>query len=167
MTRALPSTVTLGSLPDGAVCIDLALPVTRVGIGFFSFDPVEQAIGMPIAEILASLLRAPMYRRPSVTGPAVDVYPLALPEGEGAVVPLGRFGELGFKNERGLLILTVPLQAKGWVLQRFAGAIVRGPVQGTSLDGAAFVAHFALQLRPGMKAAFPLGALGEVGVESA
>jgi len=73
---------------------------------------------------------------------------------------MGRFGKLWFKNQQGLLIFTVPLQARSWVLQRFAGAIVRGSVQGPSLDGSAFVAHFALQTRLGMKASFPRGAGG-------
>ncbi|MBU0676651.1 MAG: hypothetical protein KJ626_00910, partial [Verrucomicrobia bacterium] len=148
------------------ILLNLTLPVTRVGFGVFSFDPVEQLVGMPIAEILSSLLRAPVYKRPSAAGVAVDVYPLALPDGEGAIVPLGRFGELGFKAARGLLLLTVPLQAAGWVQQRFAGAIERGPVQGPSSDGTALVVHFAIRLRPGMKAGFPLGVLGEVGVEA-
>ncbi|MFH1468645.1 MAG: hypothetical protein ABIO70_29920 [Pseudomonadota bacterium] len=167
MTRDL---VQHGAAPasEGApILVNLTLPVTRIGFGVFSIDPVEQVIGMPIAEILASLLRAPVYKRPSEAGVAVDVYPLALPDGEGAIVPLGRFGELGFKNGKGLLLLTVPLQAAGWVQQRFAGAILRGPVQGPSSDGSALVAHFAIRLRAGMKAGFPLGMIGEVGVEAA
>ncbi len=112
------------------------------------------------------LLRAPTFRRPSAAGPAVQVYPLRLPEGEGLSVPLGRWGELGFSNRLGLLVLTVPLQAAGWVQQRFAGAIVEGPREGVSSDGTARVAHFAIRLRPGMKAGIPLGMLGEVGVEA-
>ena len=119
---------------------------------------------MPIAEVLSSLLRGPGHKRPSAAG--VAVYPLALPEGEGAAVPLGRFGDLDCKNREGLLILSVPLQASSWVQQRFAGAIVEGPAQGPSMDGAAPVAHFAIRLRQGMKAAFPLGMIGEVGIEA-
>lgn len=170
MTRDLakPTTAPAAapSAPGAPILVNLTLPVTRIGFGVFSIDPVEQMIGMPIAEILASLLRAPVFKRPSEAGVAVDVYPLALPDGEGAIVPLGRFGDLGFKNVQGLLLLTVPLQASGWVQQRFAGAIMRGPVQGPSSDGSALVAHFAIRLRAGMKAAFPLGMVGEVGVEA-
>ena len=69
-------------------------------------------------------------------------------------------------REQGILLLTVPLAAKLWVQQRFADAIVKGPVEGVSFDGTARVAHFAIVLRPGMRAAFPLGVLGEVGVEA-
>ena len=36
-----------------------------------------------------------------------------------------------------------------------------------SLDGTARVARAWVRLRPGMRASFPLGALGEVGVEAA
>jgi hypothetical protein len=151
---------------DGAIHIDLTLPVTRVGVGIFSFDPVEQFLGAPVGHFLEPLLRAPRFRRPSQAGPAVDVYPLRLPEGEGLSVPLGQWGDLGFANKHQLLVLTVPWQVKGWVEQRFAGAIVEGPRQGTSADGQAYVAHFAIRLRAGMKAGIPLGALGEVGVEA-
>ena len=152
--------------PNHDLCIDLTLPVTRVGIGIFSFDPVEQFIGAPVLHFLEPLLRAATYKRPSAAGPAVEVFPLRLPEGEGLCVPLSQWGELGFANKRGLLVLTVPSQAAGWVQQRFAGAIVEGPREGMSSDGTARVAHFAIRLRPGMKAGIPLGILGEVGVEA-
>ena len=165
MSRAVPLAVSQD--PGGEIRVNLALPVTRVGFGIFSFDPLEQMIGAPLTEILDSLMTGPTYRRPSATGPAVEVYPLALPDGEGASVPLGAWGELGFHNERGLLVLTVPLQGGKWVEQRIGAAIVRGPEQGLSLDQTARVAKYWVQLRPGMKASFPLGALGEVGVEAA
>jgi hypothetical protein len=147
--------------------INLSLPVSRVGFGVFSFDPVEQAIGAPVAHFLEPLLRAPVFRRPSQAGPAVEVYPLRLPEGEGLSVPLSQWGELGFANRRGLLMLTVPLQAAGWVQRRFAGAIVQGPREGLSTDGSSRVTHFGIKLRRGMRAGVPLGILGELGIEAA
>ena len=146
--------------------INLALPITRVGFGPFSFDPLEQMIGVPLVEILEPMMTGPKYRRPSVSGPAVEVYPLSLPDGEGAAVPLGAWGELGFHAERGLLVLTVPMQGGKWVEQRLSGAIVRGPEQRLSLDRTARVVKYWVRLRPGMKASFPLGALGEVGIEA-
>jgi hypothetical protein len=94
--------------------IDLTLPVTRVGMSIISFDLVEQLIRAPVSHFLKPLLRAPRFRRPSQAGPAVDVYPLRIPEGEGLGEPLGQWGELGFANKRGLLVLTVPWQVKGW-----------------------------------------------------
>lgn len=162
--RSAPSSE-VRQAPDEAIRINLTLPILRFGLGPFQVDPVEQFVGAKISDILEPLMIGPVFRRPSASGPAVEVYPLALPEGEGVAVPLGQWGDLGFKNERGLLILTVPLGFSGWVRQRFGDAILRGPVEGLSLDGTARVAHFAIRVRAGMKAAIPLGALGEVGVE--
>jgi hypothetical protein len=76
--------------PDASIRINLTLPVLRFGIGPLSIAPVEQFIGMKVSDILSSLMTGPVYRRPSAAGPAVEVYPLALPEGEGASVPLGQ-----------------------------------------------------------------------------
>lgn len=150
-----------------AIRINLAFPVTRVGFGFFSFDPITQALGAPLAEILSSLMVAPVYRRPSQAGPAVDVYPLALPEGEGASLHLGHLGDVGFTNDRGWLVITVPLPTSGWVQQRLAHLIVHGPEAGLSTDGTSRVAHFWLHLVPGTAATLPLGALGELSLEAA
>ena len=111
-------------------------------------------------------MTGPVCQRPSRAGPAVDVYPLAIPDGEGLTLPLGRWGEMGFFNRGGLLVLTVPLPAAPWVQRRLAGAIVRGPDHLLSQDGTARVARFWLRLQPGMSAAFPLGVLGEIGLEA-
>ena len=123
-------------------------------------------MGAPLSEILSSLLRADTYKKPSASGTSVEVYPLALPDGEGATVPLGQFGELGFANRAGVLELTVPLRAARWVEQRLAGAMVQPRQDGPSLDGTSTVATYWVRLRPGMRAGFPLGALGEVAVEA-
>lgn len=151
---------------QGEIRVNLSLPVTRVGFGVFSFDPLEQMIGAPLSEILDSLMTGPSYRRPSAVGAAVDVYPLTLPDGEGASIPLGQFGELGFRNERGLLVLTVPAPASRWVEQRLGASVIRGPLAGVSSDGAARVASYWVRMEAGRKASFPLGMLGEVGVEA-
>ena len=149
------------------VRVNLTMPITRFGFGPFSVDPVEQLIGAKLADLLESLMTGPVYQRPSAAGPAVEVYPLALPDGEGATVPLGQFGEIGFAAERGMLVLTVPWGMAGWLRQKFGDAVVRGPEEGLSLDGTARVATAWVRLRPGMRASFALGALGEVGVEAA
>ena len=153
--------------PEGAIRVNLTMPVTRLGFGPFAFDPVAHAIGAPLSEILESLLVGDVYRRPSEAGPAVEVYPLALPDGEGATIPLGQWGEIGFANRSGILLLTVPWGMAGWMRQRLGDALVRGPEQGLSLDGTARVANAWVRLRAGMRASYPLGALGEVGVEAA
>jgi len=151
---------------NGDIRIRLVLPVTRIGFGPFRFDPIEQMIGAPLAEILDSLMTEPVFQRPSAVGPSVEVYPLALPDGEGASIPLGAWGELGLRNERGELVLTVPLQGARWAEHAMGQAIVRGPEHGLSLDGRARVVSYWVQLQPGMRTSFPLGALGEVGVEA-
>jgi len=151
---------------NDAVRVNLTMPVTRIGFGPFSFDPVEQMIGAPLSSILESLMVGPVERRPSAAGPAIEVYPLALPPGEGATIPLGQFGEIGFANEDGLLVLTVPWGMAGWLREKLGGAIVRGPEPGLSLDGTARVAQAWVRLRAGMRAGIPLGGIGEVGVEA-
>lgn len=151
---------------ERAIRFRLVLPVTRLGIGVFSFDPIEQLVGAPVAELLESLMIGPVERRPSAAGPAVDVYPLALPEGEGMTIPLGSLGELGFANRDGLLELTVPLRAEAWLTGKLGAALVRGPEQRLSLDGAARVSRVWIRVAPEVRASVPLGTLGEAGVEA-
>lgn len=81
-------------------------------------------------------------------------------------MPLGQWGEVGFRNVNSLLVLTVPLPMAGWVRQKVGAAIENGPVETLSLDGTARVAEFWIRLHPGMRAAFPLGMFGECGVEA-
>lgn len=152
--------------PSEAIRVNLTVPVTRIGFGPFSIDPLEQMIGAKLADILEPLMVAPVARRPSPTGPAIEVYALALPDGEGASIPLAQWGEIGFYNERGVLALTVPWGMAGWLRQKLGDAVVRGPEAGVSLDGTARVAKAWVKLRPGMQARLPLGALGECGLEA-
>ena len=150
-----------------AIRVDLTVPVTRIGFCPLSLDPLEQMIGAPLATLLEPLMVGPVTRRPSAAGPAVEVYPLALPDGEGVSIPLGAWGEIGVANARGLLVITVPWGMAGWLRERLGTAIVRGPEAGVSLDGTARVARVWVRLRPGMRAGVPLGAFGEAGVEAA
>ncbi len=99
-------------------------------------------------------------------GSPVEVNPLALPGGLGASIPLVQWGEVGFRNDGGLLVLTVPLGAVAWLRDKLGAALVHGPVEHLSIDGTARVADCWVHLRPGMRASFPLGVLGEVGVEA-
>ena len=149
-----------------AIRVNVTVPVTRIGFGPFSFDPLEQMIGAKLADLLEPLMVGPVTRRPSEGGVAIEVYPLALPDGEGASIPLGQWGEVGFANHDGLLVLTVPWSMAGWLRQRLGDAILRGPEAGLSMDGSARVAEAWVRLRPGMRASLPLGALGECGVEA-
>ncbi len=151
---------------DRAIRFRLVLPVTRLGVGIWSFDPIEQLVGAPVADLLEPMMTGPVERRPSAAGPAVDVYPLVLPEGEGMAIPLGQFGELAFANRDGLLELTVPLRAEAWVTGKLGRALVRGPERGVSLDGAARVSRVWMPVAPGVRASVPLGTFGEIGIEA-
>ena len=151
---------------DRSIRFRLVLPVTRLGVGVFSFDPIEQLVGAPIVDLLEPLMTGPVERRPSAAGAGVDVYPLALPEGEGMAIPLGHFGELGFANRDGLLQLTVPLRAETWLTAKLGTALVRGPERGLSLDGAARVSRVWIRVAPGVRASVPLGTFGEAGILS-
>ncbi len=152
---------------DESIRVLVSVPVTRFGVGVFSFDPVEQLLGVPLADLLEPLRVGLVERRPSRSGAAVEVHTLALPEGGGLAIPLGQFGEVALKNDRGLLALTVPAAWGARLAGRLGLALVRGPERGRSLDGAADVVTCWARLRPGMRASLPLGAVGELGVEAA
>lgn len=149
-----------------SVRFNLVLPVTRVGVGIFSFDPLEQWLGRPLEHILQPAMTAPVYRRPSLQGPAVNVYPLAIPSGEGISISLGQFGELGFFAWMGQLRLCVPLAMVGWVQERLAHVMVQGPEIGLSSDQTARVAYVWLRRVPGMCLGIPVPGLGELGIEA-
>ena len=152
--------------PDRAIRFLLMVPVTRFGVGPFSVDPVEQLIGCPLADLLEPLRVGPITRRPSASGTAVEVHPLALPEGEGLAIPLGQFGEVGLANRNGLLELTVPAAWGATLARRLGAGLVRGPERRRTTNGAAEVAGCLVRLRSGVRFWVPLGALGEVGVEA-
>jgi hypothetical protein len=145
--------------------VNLVLPVLRVGAGPFSFDPIAHLVGAPIAELLEPVLAGdPVIRSPQY-GPPVEVFPLRLPEGEGASLALGKLGELGFQNVGGQLVLTVPRVVARWVSSRFGAAVVDGPREAV-VEGARVVC-FTVTLRSGMRTSWPMGALGEFGLEAA
>jgi len=152
--------------PSNALHFNLIVPNSKLGFGPFAVDPVERAIGAPLADILESLMAGPVTQRPSRTGPAVDVYPLMIPDGEGLTLPLGRWGELGFRAENERLVLTVPIAAVPWVSKKLGYAIERGPEHLLSQDRTARVARYWVRLRPGMNVSFPLGMVGEIGLEA-
>lgn len=164
--RAQPGAGPAPRAGDQAIRFNLTLPVTRLEIGGVGFDPLEHFLGTSVRTVLASLLTAEPARRPSPSGPAVEVYPLHLPVGEGAFLPLNQWGEIGLTNDRGLLRLTVPMHLSPWVLGRFGASVVRGPESGLSADRTAMVAHAWIRLQPGMRAAVPLGGFGELGIEA-
>jgi hypothetical protein len=144
--------------------LDLTVPVLTFGFGVFKVDPVVSLLGCSIEDIVESLLVTPVYQERVRTG-LVDVYPLALPDGEGASLQLGRFGNVGFANERGLLVLHLPVALRTVVFRR-AMPMLEGPIQEVDFEGSPAI-RVPLRLRPGMGFRMPLGGLGEVGLHAA
>lgn len=150
-----------------AIRVDVTLPVLRLGFGPFVVDPLEQLVGARVSDLLEPLMRGPQTQRRTGAGVLVDVYPLALPDGEGAAIPLGNFGELGFFNEHSVLLLTVPALALPFVVPRLDHALLGTPEPALAADGRSRVVNLRVKLEAGAKAAFPLGRFGEIGVEAA
>jgi hypothetical protein len=142
--------------------LDLTVPVLSFGVGPFHFDPIARLLGCSFEDIVESLMVAPSYRQTTPTGAIVDVFPLALPDGEGAALPLGRFGEAAFHNRAGDLVLHIPRGLRDLVLPRLDGLLVRSPRAVPTATGSATEA--VLRLRPGSALRLPLGGLGEVGI---
>lgn len=150
-----------------AIRVDVTLPVLRLGLGPFVVDPLEQLVGARVSDLLEPLMRGPQTQRRTEAGVLVDVYPLALPDGEGAAIPLGSFGELGFFNDRSVLLLTVPALSAPFVVPRLGDSLLGPPERGMSTDGRSRIVNLRVKLEAGAKAAFPLGSFGEIGIEAA
>lgn len=151
--------------PD-EIHVRLTVPLTRVGVGPLSFDPLAEFLGVSLHELLESLLDGVPYVRRSLTGASVEVFPLSLPAGDGAFVPLGALGELGFTNDDGLLAITTPAVMARWLTLQVGELIVRGPERRGAVDGRSQVVDAWVCLRPGARTAIPLGLFGEMGLEA-
>ncbi len=123
-----------------------------------------------MAGLLSPLVRTARHLRAGEGDAMLDVYPLAIPEGEGLSIPVKLVGDLGFRNYRGLLVIIVPAAVAEVVRQELAEEIASkeaaGPRFVEALGGGGYVAEFAVRLRPGMRKAVPLGRWGEIGVEA-
>ncbi len=154
--------------PD-ALRVNLTAPTTQVRLGPFLFDGLKALIGMDLADALAPMMIGPRVQRTGPNG-VVDVYPLAIPDGEGLSIPVKFVGEVGFYNLRSLLVLVIPpalVEVVGAQLAaELASGDARGPRANTTPAGAS-VMEFALRLRPGMRKVVPLGKFGEIGLEAA
>src|SRR5262245_46512023 len=92
----------------GVLRLNLSLPSTRIRLGPLAIDGLEALLGVSLSNIFDPLMPAPRFSRHNAQGAEVDVYPLAIPEGEGLSVPIKRLGEVGFRNYKGYLILILP-----------------------------------------------------------
>ncbi|MES2638105.1 MAG: hypothetical protein V4850_01425 [Myxococcota bacterium] len=152
-----------------ALRVNLTAPTTAVRLGPFSFDGLKALVGVDLAEALSPLMIGSRYQRSGTAGP-VDVYPLAIPDGEGLSIPVKLMGEIGFYNHHGALVLIVPPAAVDVLRAQLAVELAAGEALGprfTSGASGGTVAEFAVRLRPGMRKAVPLGRFGEIGVEAA
>ena len=154
----------------GVLRFNLSLPSTRIRLGPIAIDGVEALLGVSLASILDPLMPAPRFTRITETGGEVEVYPLAIPDGEGVSVPIKHAGEVGLKNYRGYLVLILPAGLAEVMREQLAEEIrnrrAAGPRAARGSDGS-LVVEFAIALRPGMRKSIPLGSFGELGVEAA
>lgn len=146
------------------------LPVTRVeAFGMVVFDPVKAMVGGTLQELLADILEGPITVRTLPSGARVDVMPLCIPDDSGVSFPVNLLsGDLGFANEAGHLVITVPNTVAGHVADALDDDLranrAVGPRVYRSRSGG-LNADFGIAVFPGMRKAFDLGRLGELGVE--
>lgn len=152
--------------PGAPLALKLILPATQLGLGPVQIDPVARLFGKPVRELLGGLLAGEPERRATATGSLVEVYPLRIPHGQGVFLPLAELGELGLHHDDGLLVVTTPLIAGPLLKLKLGTAVVRGPENWPSSDRIRRVSRSWVRLRPGLRVAWPVGAImGEVGVE--
>lgn len=158
----------LANAPD-ALRLNLTLPASQMKIGPVSVDPIQLLFGASLSEVLSSLMVGPKSQRTTPEGATLDVYPLAIPEGQGAAVPVRFQGEVGFRNYRGMFVLIVPASMSEVVRGQLAGEIAAKTAAGPRLSQGTSgpIAEYAIRLMPGMRKAVPLGAVGELGIEAA
>ena len=154
----------------GVLRFNLSLPSTRLRFGPIAIDGMEALLGFSLAQILEPLMLGPRYTRQTASGGEVEVYPLAIPDGEGLSVPIRRVGEIGLRNHKSYLILILPPALSELMREQLAEDIAArraaGPRPARGSDGG-LVVEFAIALRPGMRKVIPLGQYGELGVEAA
>lgn len=153
-----------------ALKVNLTVPSTKLRLGPVAIDGLAAFLGVDLASVLAPLLREAPTTRTLPGGGVVDVYPLAIPEGEGLSVPIKHVGDLGFRNFQSFLVLIVPLAIAEPLRERLSEEIASKQAAGPRFvhgSGGSVIAEFAVMLKPGMKKAIPLGTWGELGVEAA
>lgn len=149
--------------------VNLTLPTTTIRVGPLAFDGLQAFLGAKLDDVLGPLMRAARFQRALPNGGVVDVFPLAIPDGEGLSIPVKLFGSIGFRNWQGMLVLILPAAVAEVVLGQLAAEIAAGQAYGPRIGKDAsggIIAEFAIRLRPGMRKALPFGRFGEVGVEA-
>ncbi len=154
----------------GVLRCNLSLPSTRIRLGPIAIDGMEALLGVSLVQVLDPLMPAPRFSRINESGGEVDVYPLAIPDGEGLSVPIKHIGEIGVRNFRSYLILILPPGLAEVMREQLAEEIAAKRAAGPRAargSGGGLVVEFAIALRPGMRKVIPLGSYGELGIEAA
>ena len=123
------ATGTIGCKQGRAFILAITLNSVFVAVEFiYGFIANSTALmadaGHNLGDVLAPLMVGARHQR-AVLGGVVDVYPLAIPDGEGLEVPVKLLGALGFYNLHGLLVLVVPPAAAEAVREQLAAEIGR------------------------------------------
>lgn len=153
-----------------ALRVNLTVPTTTMRIGPIAIDGLKALLGVDLGEVLAPLMIGPRHPRALPSGAVVDVFPLALPEGEGLTIPIRMFGEVGFRNQQGFLVLILPVGLAELVRAELATELSNRTAAGPRIvhgEAGGIIAEFAVLLTPGMRKAIPLGGVGELGLEAA
>lgn len=150
---------------SGYVSFRLLVPVTRIGVGAFSFDMLDEVLGRPLEGLLSPVMCGPVEIRNVGGGMGVRSFPLRLASGVGTGLNLGKTGEILLHNDGGRLRIAVPWLAGGWLSQRLGAWLERGPEAMPSSDGRSTLAVVWVKVGSGLRAAVPIPGIGEVGVE--
>lgn len=100
--------------------LDLEVPKTTVGMGFFEIDLLEQALGAPLEHFLQPLLRGTITKRPT----GERLCPLRIPHGEQLELALGPLGAIGFGSEAGDLLIFAPPKVADELRKRYPAAVI-------------------------------------------
>ena len=143
-----------------SIRVRITLPDTSVSVGgLFSFDVFQHVTGVSVDDLLSSLLFAPVERE--VMPVRCVTYPIELPEGQGAEVPVGTWGTLGFFNRQGRLVLTVPRMIWPGVQSAFGPAVESAREVGSPPSVQA-----TINVTPGMKRRVQISTFGVLGIET-
>jgi len=159
--------------PNRVMRLTVTLPNTRVSmLGRVIVDPLKALLGQSLEELLSTILDGPIQERTTPSGAKVLAIPLAIDEDDGAGFWIGMLkGDLGFSNEAGHLVVTVPNSVAAHVSAALAADIASGNAVGPRIytspghaDG--LNADYGIRVHAGMRRSVQLGTFGELGIEA-
>ena len=168
MSNAIPPST---GVPEQAGTTDglqlnVTVPITEVAFGVFKVDPFKALVGIGLQEILEPLTTGPEQPATNSNGKPARLYPCVLPDGEGISIGLGQFGEVGFKADDGLLVVTVPAMLADELLAHVFEEDLVFDTDRVHPSGAKVV-DIGLTMKPGQRVSIPLSMFGELVIEVA